>query len=79
MEVQMTYVVGIDGCSVGWVGVRLELPVSNGQLLCRITSKLYISLDDMWHLNTDAQRIWLDMPIGLPMNTSRRVDVEARA
>jgi len=67
--------VGVDGCPCGWYAVRRTPETTTGQL--------YSSLEELWANNNDAERILIDIPIGLPnhndSNHARRsCDIEAR-
>jgi Uncharacterized conserved protein len=67
--------VGVDGCPCGWYAVRRTPETTTGQL--------YSSLEELWANNNDAERILIDIPIGLPnhndSNHARRsCDLEAR-
>jgi len=67
--------VGVDGCPCGWYAVRRTPGTTTGQL--------YSSLEELWADNNDAERILIDILIGLPnrndSNHARRsCDIEAR-
>ncbi|MGF1484549.1 MAG: DUF429 domain-containing protein [Opitutales bacterium] len=67
------YVLGVDGCRMGWVALWQTLERSP-----KVGGAVYASLEALWKAHGDAQRILIDMPIGLPAETSRACDVEAR-
>ena len=64
--------VGVDGCERGWFYVRVS-PVSD--FSWGVVDDLNCLFD-----NSEAQRIFIDVPIGLPDDlTGRRCDKDARA
>lgn len=63
---------GVDGCQGGWVYVGL----SHDKPSC---FGVFKNLTELWSdLQSDAERIFIDMPIGLPQNAPRPVDSAAR-
>jgi predicted RNase H-like nuclease len=60
--------IGVDGCHGGWIAVTIEGPVRRCELLRRFA--------DIERLSAD--RVLVDMPIGLPESGYRDCDVEAR-
>ena len=71
---KFAYVVGVDGCPFGWFAVW-----SHG---CELVSCAYESFAKLWNAHCGADRILVDIPIGLPMHVSqypRECDVEAQA
>ena len=70
----MTKVLGVDGCRSGWVAVQSNS--SNSQL----SGAVYARFSDLLAAHADADRIWVDIPIGLPWAQcrKRKCDSEAR-
>jgi len=64
------WVVGVDGCPVGWVGVRLSDESASVHL--------YATVSDLWAAERGAALILIDIPIGLPSDHERAVDARAR-
>ncbi len=66
-------VVGVDGCKVGWIAVRLE---EDGDWDVGV----FPDVGALWHEWRDAGAIFIDIPIGLPdkRRPVRRCDTEAR-
>lgn len=64
---------GVDGCKHGWVAVFAG---SNGQLDCSI----HLTMAAVIYAHPDAQRVFVDVPIGLPWLDcpARPCDVLAR-
>jgi len=62
--------IGVDGCPEGWFAVRRDGDST--------TAALYSSSEDLWKKNRDAEQILVDIPIGLPENSRRKCDLEAR-
>ena len=62
-------VVGLDGCSRGWIAVRMDGAKRELCLLASFTDLLAKTFD----------RAGIDMPIGLPDRGERACDLEARA
>lgn len=60
--------IGLDGCSRGWVAVRVDGPRRELSLLGEITELPAMKFD----------RAGIDMPIGLPERGMRDCDLEAR-
>lgn len=67
----MTKYVGLDWASKGWFGVILD--DSGGW-----ETDIFPSIWSVWKYHSDASRICVDIPIGLPTNTMRACDVEAK-
>ena len=67
----MTVVVGVDGCSVGWVAARLDDEAR------RIDFLTFRSIRDLIDANEDAAAITIDIPIGL-VDGPRACDTAAR-
>lgn len=67
------FVVGVDGCRVGWVAVSLDQD-HNWQV------EVFQNIGELWEACREAHLILIDMPIGLPGDgvMSRRCDAEAR-
>jgi predicted RNase H-like nuclease len=68
-----SYVVGVDGCKAGWFAVRLN---SDGTW----DTRSFADIQSLWGEWRGADRILIDMPIGLPDRklTFRHCDGEAR-
>ena len=66
----MAKYVGLDWASNGWFGVILDDS--------EWETELFPSLWSVWKYHSDADRILLDVPIGLPTNARRDCDIEAR-
>lgn len=64
-------VIGLDACKKGWVAVTLI----DGEL---ISIEVIGDLEDHLTQSSDASAIGIDIPIGLPDNSWRSADVEAR-
>ncbi len=56
--------VGVDGCRKGWLAASLTDH--------NIDITVFPRFDDLWRGHRDAITILVDIPIGLPMETSRR-------
>ncbi|WP_306061332.1 DUF429 domain-containing protein [Natronococcus wangiae] len=67
----MTAYVGIDACSAGWFASILE----DGEF----ETTRYQTFDDVWEVHSSADRILVDIPIGLPEEGTRTCDTDARA
>jgi predicted RNase H-like nuclease len=67
----MTKYVGLDWASKGWFGVILE---DSGDW----TTDLFPSIWSLWKYHSDASRILIDIPIGLPKDAKRACDVKAK-
>jgi len=67
----MTKYVGLDWAGRGWFGVVLE----NGEA----KTDLFPSIASLWKYHSDAARILVDIPIGLPTSERRACDVEAKS
>ena len=66
----MTKYVGLDWASNGWFGAILD----GGEW----ETELFPSVWSVWKYHSDAERILIDIPIGLPADAKRECDVEAR-
>jgi predicted RNase H-like nuclease len=64
-------VIGLDACKEGWVAVSLI----DGELT---SIEVIEDLEDHLTQSSDASAIGIDIPIGLPGNSRRSADVEAR-
>lgn len=62
---------GLDWARRGWFGVILN---GNGEW----STDLFPSIGSVWKYHSDADRIFIDIPIGLPATERRVCDVEAR-
>lgn len=67
----MTKYVGLDWASKGWFGVILE---DGGNW----ETDLFPSIWSAWKYHSDASRILIDIPIGLPSDERRACDVDAK-
>ncbi len=65
----MTYI-GVDACSSGWFAGIIE----DGEL----RTARYDDIDTLWADNDDAERVLIDVPIGLPETGRRNCDKAAR-
>lgn len=65
-------VVGVDGCAGGWVAVWSD---SDRQ---GFTSRLYADSRSLFAAHTDAERLLVDIPIGLAASSARECDRIAR-
>lgn len=68
----MTKFVGLDWASTGWFGVILD--DAGGW-----ETGLFPSIWSVWKYHSDAARIGIDIPIGLPTDSRRACDVEAKS
>jgi len=66
----MAKYVGLEWASTGWFGVILD---DEGW-----DTGLYPSVWSAWKYHSDADRILIDVPIGLPTDEKRACDVEAK-
>lgn len=66
----MTKVVGLDWASKGWFGVVLD----DGDW----ETDLFPSIGSVWKYHSDAARILIGVPIGLPTERKRTCDVAAK-
>lgn len=71
LVVDMAKYVGLDWASKGWFGVVLD---ESGNW----ETDLFPSIWSLWKNHSDASRILVDMPIGLPTDEKRACDVEAK-
>lgn len=67
----MATVLGVDGCPAGWFATILT--DTGTDLQC------YPDFDGLWRAHSDADRMLVDIPIGLPETGTRQCDEEARA
>lgn len=67
----MTKYVGLDWASKGWFGVILR---DDGDW----ETDLFPSICSVWKYHSDAARILVDVPIGLPADGRRTCDVQAK-
>jgi predicted RNase H-like nuclease len=67
----MAKYVGLDWASRGWFGVVLR---DSGEW----TTDLFPSIWSVWKYHSDASRILVDVPIGLPSAAKRACDVRAK-
>jgi predicted RNase H-like nuclease len=63
----MAKYVGLDWAGKGWFGVVLE----DG---AKSETELFPTILSVWHKHDDAERIFIDIPIGLPENGRRECD-----
>jgi len=64
-------VVGVDGCPSGWVAVTLD----DSGWACEV----HPTIEALWAAHSDAARVWVDMPIGLPDTSLRDTEAACRA
>ncbi|WP_049994959.1 DUF429 domain-containing protein [Halapricum salinum] len=62
--------VGVDACPVGWVVTVIDEHSP--------TIKTYETFSEVEQANDDADKIFVDIPIGLPQGERRRCDLKAR-
>jgi len=67
----MAKYIGVDRASKGWLGVVLR---DNGTW----ETDHFPTIWSLWKGHSDASRIFIDIPIGLPASSKRACDVEAR-
>jgi predicted RNase H-like nuclease len=65
-------VVGVDGCPGGWVAIAWDVERRT------LTPTIYWTFADLMAAHRDADKIGIDIPIGLAEGGPRRCDVEAR-
>ncbi|WP_138007490.1 DUF429 domain-containing protein [Halalkalirubrum salinum] len=70
----MSDVVGVDGCAGGWIAAWTSPSHSE-----RIETAVYPTIDALWETHSSADRILVDIPIGLPEHGQRECDVQARS
>ncbi|MEF8854649.1 MAG: DUF429 domain-containing protein [Haloarculaceae archaeon] len=68
----MAKYVGLDWASKGWFGVIMT---DRGEP----TTDLFPSIWSVWKYHSDASRILVDIPIGLPSDARRACDLKAKA
>jgi predicted RNase H-like nuclease len=69
----VTRYVGVDGCSGGWFAVAHDPDEPGG-----VDFGLHSSFAAVVDAHPDAERMLVDVPIGLPTTGRRRCDVDAR-
>lgn len=67
----MSKYIGVDWASKGWFGVILE---DGGEY----DTDFFPSIWSLWKYHSDADRIFIDIPIGLPTDSRRACDVDAK-
>lgn len=65
---------GVDACSSGWFAGILD----SGTLSTELYSSEERDLDDLLSTHSDAERILIDIPIGLPKTSRRKCDEQAK-
>lgn len=65
-------VVGVDGCPGGWVAIEWDTERKT------LTPSVHSSFADVLTAHNDAERIGVDIPIGLAEGVPRGADVQAR-
>jgi predicted RNase H-like nuclease len=65
-------VVGVDGCPRGWVAVEWDIERRT------LTPSIHWNIADLLMAHHDADKIGIDIPIGLAEGVARRCDIEAR-
>ena len=68
-------VLGVDGCSAGWVGALLEPGAPRPRI---VVAPTIAELVAMVRESTGIRVVGIDIPIGLPDSTIRQADVLAR-
>lgn len=71
----MSEVVGVDGCTGGWIAAW----TSQSSHPDSIETAVYPTIDALWETHSSADRILIDIPIGLPDRGQRECDVQARS
>jgi len=71
----LTPVLGVDGCSAGWVGALLEPGAPRPRI---VVAETIAELVAMVRESTGVRVVGIDIPIGLPDRTIRQADVLAR-
>lgn len=66
----MAKYVGLDWAKKGWFGVVLE----DG---AKPETEVFPTILSVWHKHDDAERIFIDIPIGLPEKGRRQCDIDA--
>ena len=69
---RMAKYIGVDWASKGWFGVILD---DDGTF----ETDFFPSIWSLWKNHSDATRVFIDIPIGLPTDDRRQCDVEAKA
>ena len=67
----MATYVGVDGCRAGWFAVTLSGPNQS-------SFELFDTIGTLWSQHKKAERILIDVPIGLPEQGQRACDTAAR-
>ncbi|WP_254525780.1 DUF429 domain-containing protein [Natrinema caseinilyticum] len=70
MSAQDKTVVGVDACPVGWFATVID---ADG-----VRTRTYEAFEELNDLYAEADRILVDIPIGLPKDERRRCDEDAR-
>jgi predicted RNase H-like nuclease len=65
-------VVGVDGCPGGWVAVAWDVERRT------LSPSIHWHISDLLAAHQDADKIGIDIPIGLAVGVPRRCDIEAR-
>lgn len=63
-------VVGVDGCGGGWLAAILESDT--------LDTAVYEDFSSLWDAHEDADRVLVDVPIGIPSDEYRGCDQQAR-
>src|SRR5215216_6597512 len=66
-------VVGVDGCPRGWVAIAWDIERRT------LTPSIHWNIADLLATHQDADKIGIDIPIGLADGVPRRCDIGARA
>jgi predicted RNase H-like nuclease len=65
-------VVGVDGCPRGWVAIAWDIERRT------LTPSIHWTIADLLAAHQDADKIGIDIPIGLAQGVPRQCDIEAR-
>jgi predicted RNase H-like nuclease len=65
-------IVGVDGCPGGWVAIAWDIERHS------LTPSLHRNISDLLVAHADAEKIAIDIPIGLAEGAPRQCDIEAR-
>lgn len=71
----MAKYVGLDWAGKGWFGVVLRDDPEDGEE--PYETEVFPSILSVWHKHDDAERIFIDIPIGLPEKGRRQCDTDA--
>lgn len=71
----MAKYVGLDWAGKGWFGVVLRDDRDDGEE--EYETEVFPTILSVWHKHRNAERIFIDIPIGLPEDCPRECDVEA--